>query len=335
MKKFFVTFVALFAILIFVASCGGGSKDENETDTDETDTDETVTDKDCDNVDPETDEDSQNSDSTDDADTEAELTEAEKCVIAGGNWTLNAETGLCTKTTDCSDLPGNAEWNGDSTYTMIYSDGVWSPEIDTEYNEESGTCHYKCKYLRHNSECIGVPLALICTGQNKCYDSDGETITCPTSPSDNFYGQDAQYAELGTCIPKSFTVQKISGDNVVVDNNTGLQWQQKLSIKTFRWSNAQSYCEDLTYAGYSDWRLPDLMEFFTISDLGRKHVAFNTTYFTNIADSNSGFWTSQEYNGNCATTTNPLDLPLIWAQPVKPGLTSLALYLSLSLVNKS
>ncbi|MBO4696403.1 MAG: DUF1566 domain-containing protein, partial [Lachnospiraceae bacterium] len=147
-----------------------------------------------------------------------------------------------------------------------------------------------------NGEACTTPLTLgnICTGQTKCYNSDGEEISCPAKGED-LYGQDPQYAALGTCTPQSFTVRTISGDNVVFDNNTGLQWQQSTTKKKYSWENAVSYCENLTYAGHSDWRLPSPLEIQTISDQDKSYPAFDTTYFPNITNSNSSrFWTSQE-----------------------------------------
>ena len=105
---------------------------------------------------------------------------------------------------------------------------------------------------------------MICTRQDKCYNNT-EEIECPAEGED-FYGQDAQYAALGKCTPQSFTVQTIFGDNIVVDNNTGLQWQQALK-----------YCDDLSYAGYTDWRLPNKNEATTL---------FN---YNKTADPYSGF----------------------------------------------
>ena len=140
----------------------------------------------------------------------------------------------------------------------------------------------------------------ICTGQDKCYNNSTE-IECPAEGED-FYGQDAQYAALGTCTPHSFTVQTIADDNIVLDNNTGLQWQQLFSKDTFTWEEALSHCENLTYAGYSDWRVPSPKEFHTISDLGKTDPAFDMNYFTtDITDVEGAYlWTSKELESSAS-----------------------------------
>ena len=160
--------------------------------------------------------------------------------------------------------------------------------------DDGYACACNTGYAWNGAQCV-VPLGRICTGQNKCYDNEGE-IECPAAGED-FYGQDAQYATLGTCVPQSFTVQTISGDNIVVDNNTGLEWQQTMPEETFTWDDAVAYCENLTYAGYDDWRLPSQIEIHIISDKGRAIPVFDKTYFQQITVSDeSRFWTSTEYN---------------------------------------
>lgn len=133
-------------------------------------------------------------------------------------------------------------------------------------------------------------LGNICTGQDKCYNasSSNAVITCPTSESADFFGQDAYYASLGKCTPRSFTVQTISSQKVVLDNNTGLMWQQ--TIERDDWSDALSYCDGLTYAGYSDWRLPTPQELLTIVDNGRYNPAIDTAYFPDTPSYD--FWSS-------------------------------------------
>ena len=120
-------------------------------------------------------------------------------------------------------------------------------------------------------------LGNICTGQNKCY-NNSEEILCPTLGED-FFGQDFQYAELGTCTPQAFRTETISGDNVVIDLNTGLMWQDTIKSTT-TYNPVKTYCSDSTYAGYNDWRVPTAQELLTIIDSSRYNPATNKTYFT-------------------------------------------------------
>ena len=60
-----------------------------------------------------------------------------------------------------------------------------------------------------------------------------------------------------------------NGDATITDNATGLTWQQSDSGAGMDWQAALSYCEDLNFAGASDWRLPNAKELQSIVDYSR------------------------------------------------------------------
>ncbi len=78
---------------------------------------------------------------------------------------------------------------------------------------------------------------------------------------------------------------------VVIDQNRKLMWQDDASVKTTKkdWSGAINYCDNLNFAGYSDWRLPKIDELESIVDDTKYNPAIKTG-FKNIA---SGvYWSS-------------------------------------------
>lgn len=160
------------------------------------------------------------------------------------------------------------------------------------FSEEEFKCGCERGYLWSGSMCIKTKtfsfatLGNICTGHNKCYNNEKE-IECPNS-SQNFFGQDAQYLKTGYCLPQSFTVKTVSGEKTVVDNNTGLEWEQ--TPTKLNWNDAKEYCENLTYAGNSDWRLPTPYELLTIVDNSRFNPSINLKFFPNTPS--AYFWTS-------------------------------------------
>ena len=292
------------------------SDDESDTDIPDDDSDAEISDIDIsdDESDADTSDDGdaesgEDTDSTDE-DQEAEPTEAEKCTEAGGeNW--SAETG-CTKTETCKGNPENSEWNGDDSYARTYADGVWNSEIDAEYSLDAGTCRFKCKagfgWISADKKCVPAVLGRICTNQTKCYKENGDETDCS---SGDFSGQDAYFAAAGKCIQQRFEVKTpVAAQPVVVDLNTGLVWEQLSSTETYTWETAENHCKDLNemnelsgYAGYTDWRVPTTLEFFTIVDNGRANPAFDGEIFQNMKalyDSSSNLWTSQETNASYA-----------------------------------
>jgi len=74
---------------------------------------------------------------------------------------------------------------------------------------------------------------------------------------------------------------------VVIDSKAKLMWQDKLPKQEMDWSSAVSYCEDLKFATYTDWRLPRINELNSIVDVS---VFKNRTA--------SYYWSSTTYNGS-------------------------------------
>jgi len=84
-----------------------------------------------------------------------------------------------------------------------------------------------------------------------------------------------------------------NGDETVSDTTTGLMWQQATAANMMDWQNALSYCEDLSHAGYTDWRLPNHLESDSLADLTRQDPAVNTDFFPDTYSWN--YWSSTTY----------------------------------------
>ncbi len=132
------------------------------------------------------------------------------------------------------------------------------------------------------------------TGQALCYNRLSErewhlipcdSATCP--------GQDAAYA-LGCPTSGRFLD---NGDGTVTDTCTGLMWQQDTAdtngdgsrdeLDVMTWCGALRYCEELRFAGYEDWRLPNVRELESLIDYGNalsaipsKLLALNESYWS-------------------------------------------------------
>ena len=118
------------------------------------------------------------------------------------------------------------------------------------------------------------------TGVITCYTDVGIIDPCPGF-GDPYYGQDANY----TINPPSYTD---NGNGTVTDNVTGLMWQQEDDNTTPIWDDAESYCNNLTLAGYTDWRLPSKMGLMSIVDYEDDDPTIDLTYFPGT--DSSGYW---------------------------------------------
>ena len=144
--------------------------------------------------------------------------------------------------------------------------------------------------------------AIVDTGQTAFYSNDA-VIASPAIDAD-FFGQDASYIINSP----SYTDNQ---DGTVLDNVTGLIWQQELTEK-LTYDEALEKVKAFNLAGQTDWRLPTIKELysliqFTGSVKGEKAITpfIDTHYFTQpLGDVDQGereidaqVWSSTEYVG--------------------------------------
>jgi hypothetical protein len=127
----------------------------------------------------------------------------------------------------------------------------------------------------------GQPVGLPDTGQATCYDAEGNEVLCD---NDTCPGQDGFY-ETACSVEGRFVD---NGDGTVTDNCTGLMWQKDTADTNgdgqidgddrLPWCDGLAYCQNLTFAGHDDWRLPNIRELESIVDYGRSGPATDPVF---------------------------------------------------------
>ena len=111
-------------------------------------------------------------------------------------------------------------------------------------------------------------------------------------------------AAFGTDTP-GFTAGFSRDDtkNVVTDSVYKLMWQDGEEIYQGTYDEAVKYCENLTFAGFEDWRLPTFNELLSITDDTRFEPAINESfkniaYETNVKGEKiyDQYWSSTKYS---------------------------------------
>ena len=140
--------------------------------------------------------------------------------------------------------------------------------------------------VMNNQECFfGVNFA---DGRIKCYPTTSRGSYFVIYVRGESYGENA-YTD--------------NGDGTITDLATGQMWTQDDSGVGMQWEESLQYCEGLTTAGYTDWRLPNAKELQYLVDYSRSPDAtnspainpiFNSTSITNEAGQLdwAHYWTS-------------------------------------------
>jgi len=81
------------------------------------------------------------------------------------------------------------------------------------------------------------------------------------------------------------------------DDKTGLTWQDNHDVLKVTKTHAEAiaYCQKLKLDGFEDWRLPTLVETYTIVDMRVDRPALKKGFEVRIDDR---FWTATPFAGN-------------------------------------
>lgn len=157
---------------------------------------------------------------------------------------------IAITTAFCTNETADSENNSDSSSVTYLTDGVATTCSNSNYSEPTTTTSATGKFK--------IPD----TAQTKCYDSNtGAEAACSGT------GYDADYNATNQ---QSYTD---NSNGTITDNVTGLVWTKSPETsgnstidsndkKTY--TEAVSYCENLTLAGQSDWRLPDIKTLYSL-----------------------------------------------------------------------
>jgi len=94
------------------------------------------------------------------------------------------------------------------------------------------------------------------------------------------------------CMTSMLFAANLKRDNSreqVLDESTKLVWMDNIDVIRVQMSHKKAvpYCENLSYAGKSTWRIPTLDEFKTIVDKSNEKTYINEAFKYNVP---TGYW---------------------------------------------
>lgn len=120
---------------------------------------------------------------------------------------------------------------------------------------------------------------------------DGHIKQAPTKGKNSQFYRCVRGAEWGA------NAFQDNGDGTVTDSAMGLTWQQVDDGQTRDWPGALAYCQGLSLAGHSDWRLPNVKELQTAVDYSKNNPALDQRYLQQT-DAKAWFWSSTSHGDN-------------------------------------
>lgn len=128
----------------------------------------------------------------------------------------------------------------------------------------------------------------------------GQTIACRTS--DDGYIEAGWWQGRGVADNKTrFIAKTLDGDDVVIDLATGLMWAADetgagcSNGDLLNWNNAIDFCNNLDFAGFTNWRLANILELASLANYGKRTPAIDEPPFANT--SSSRHWSSTTQKG--------------------------------------
>lgn len=169
-------------------------------------------------------------------------------------------------------LAGHEDWRlpGSMELFSIMNHGMHGPAMDTRFFERSAA-----RYWWTDSPRADDPsrIWLVNTGGGIGAHAKTETISAG--------GERPVHVRCVRGTPAFGRGPRLRdhGDGTVIDDQTGLTWQQTGPEQGITWEEALKYCDSLRLAGQNGWRLPNIKELRSLSDDGRVEPSLDQKAF--------------------------------------------------------
>jgi hypothetical protein len=192
--------------------------------------------------------------------------------------------------------PDSSAWLNEEGFINVRSGGCWSSTTYEDNKDYAWIAGMQRGNIGNDKKVVGnyvwpvraESVQLPETGQTKCYDVSGAGIACANT------GQDGEFKSGVQWPNPRFTVV---GD-CITDNLTGLMWPKNANLANGAksWSAALDYANKLNLCGFTDWRLPNRKELFSLIDHSRSKPSLQLGHpFTNVQP--EYYWSSTTYAG--------------------------------------
>ncbi len=191
-------------------------------------------------------------------------------------------------------LAGHHDWRLPTVhegFSILILDAL-NPAINTTYFPNTNA-----EYWWANDTAYNFPSKIWVTNAGGGQGAHPKTETISAGGTKSFHTRAVRDVTTPTIIPNHFTD---NGDSTITDNLTGLMWEKFPYNDSLFWDNALQHAENLTLAGYSDWRLPNIKEIESLNDEKANAPSINISAFPNVVAKKYWSSTSQFNHGTNA-----------------------------------
>lgn len=103
----------------------------------------------------------------------------------------------------------------------------------------------------------------------------------------------------GLGLPNGASYDARSTPGVVHDEVTGLDWLQNPGVELYTRADALDWCEQLSFAGFDDWRVPEFIELVSLFDVEPNEAdPLDPIYIDPVFSAEGRFWSAYPVNGS-------------------------------------
>ena len=200
--------------------------------------------------------------------------------LDGGEMTIDS----AKKYVQQLNLAGHSDWrlpNVHESFSILILDAL-NPSFNTTYFPNTNA-----EYWWTNDTAFNNPSKIWATNSGGGQGPHPKNETISAGGNKSFHSRAVRDISTPVIIPNHFTD---NGDSTISDNLTGLMWEKFPYNDSLFWDNALQHAENLTLAGYSDWRLPNIKEIESLNNEKANAPSINSIAFPNVVAKK--YWSS-------------------------------------------
>jgi hypothetical protein len=186
-----------------------------------------------------------------------------------------------------------ATWFNSNGFTNVQSDRYWSSTTSADITSDAWYVYMSDGLMASNTKSLDY-YSVWPVRSGQVGGSSGYLKIWMTGQTISYRLGDDGDLEMGVAWSNPrFTVGTDIEADCVTDNLTGLMWSKNANLAgLITWNAALNYANNLTFCGYSDWRLPNIKELKSLIDYSRNSSGLPFPFYNDNVLTYKYHWSS-------------------------------------------